>query len=104
SLRLGAKGYVSVCGNIVPRHSANLYQLTAVEKNYDAGMDLFHSLLPLLDAIAGDFYVSATKCALELIGLPVGPPRAPRLGIPHEHELRLKEVLSKLGLITSKAA
>ncbi len=104
SFRLGAKGYVSVCGNIVPNHSANLYQLTAIEKDYDAGRDLFHSLLPLLDAISGDIYVSATKSALALIGMPVGPPRLPRLRVPHEHELQLKEVLNNLGLITSKAA
>jgi 4-hydroxy-tetrahydrodipicolinate synthase len=104
SFLLGAKGYVSVCGNIVPKQSAELYQLTIIEKNYDAGRELFHRLLPLLDAISGDLYVSATKSALKLVGMPVGPPRLPRLRVPHEHELLLKEVLSNLGLITSKAA
>ena len=104
SFLLGAKGYVSVCGNIVPKQSAELYQLTIIEKNYDAGRELFHRLLPLLDAISGDLYVSATKSALKLVGMPVGPPRLPRLRVPHEHESLLKEVLRNLGLITSKAA
>jgi 4-hydroxy-tetrahydrodipicolinate synthase len=101
---LGARGYVSVCGNIVPRMSADLFNLTVSRGDVVGGRDLFHRLLPLLDAISGDLYVAATKAALGLIGMPVGDPRGPRLGFPEAKIPALKRVLADLGALTEKAA
>ena len=104
SFLLGAKGYVSVCGNIVPKLSSNLYKLVIGESDVASGRELYHRLLPLLDVISGDLYVSATKAALELVGMPVGIPRMPRLPVPESHRIKIEEVLRELGVLVSKAA
>ena len=104
SFLLGAKGYVSVCGNIVPKLSSDLYKLVIEESDAASGRELYHRLLPLLDAISGDLYVSATKAALELVGMPVGIPRMPRLRVPESHQIKIEEVLRGLGVLVSKAA
>jgi 4-hydroxy-tetrahydrodipicolinate synthase len=104
SFLLGAKGYVSVCGNIVPKLSSDLYKLVIGESDVASGRELYHRLLPLLDVISGDLYVSATKAALELVGMPVGIPRMPRLPVPESHRIKIEEVLRELGVLVSKAA
>ena len=96
SIRLGAKGWVSVCGNIVPRLSADVYDLPAKHGDPEAGRATYHRLLPLLDAISGDLYVSATKAAMEIVGMPVGPPRPPRLPLPASRTAALRAVLAEL--------
>ena len=96
SIRLGAKGWVSVCGNIVPRLSADVYDLPAKHGDPEAGRATYHRLLPLLDAISGDLYVSATKAAMEIVGMPVGPPRPPRLPLPAPRTAALRAVLAEL--------
>ena len=104
SFLLGAKGYVSVCGNIVPKLSSDLYKLVIGESDVASGRELYHRLLPLLDVISGDLYVSATKAALELVGMPVGIPRMPRLRVPESHQIKIEEVLRELGVLVPKAA
>jgi len=104
SFRIGAKGYVSVCANIVPDLSAELFVRTVDQDDGRGGRELLYRLLPLLDAIAGDLYVSATKAAMELIGVPVGPPRPPRLPLPEPRRRALHAVLRDLGRARGAAA
>ena len=104
SMVLGADGYVSVCGNIVPRLSADIYRLTVTEGDPAAGREVYHRLLPLLDAIAGDLYVSATRAGMEMVGMPAGDPRPPRLPLPEEPRSALRNVLEDLGVLTARAA
>jgi 4-hydroxy-tetrahydrodipicolinate synthase len=101
---LGARGWVSVCGNIVPDLSAEAYRQTVTLGNPAAGREIYHRLYPLLDAIDGDLYVSATKAALALIGRPVGSPRLPRLPLPEASVAALRRVLADLGVLAEKAA
>ena len=104
SMVLGADGYVSVCGNVVPRLSADVYRLTVTEGNPDAGREVYHRLLPLLDAIAGDLYVSATRAGMEMVGMPAGNPRPPRLPLPEGPRGEMRAVLEDLGVLAAKAA
>lgn len=104
SIRLGAKGWVSVCGNIVPRLSADIYNLALTSETMEEGRELYYRLMPLLDAISGDLYVSATKAAMRLIGMPVGDPRPPRLPLPEANVAVLRQVLSNLDVLEEKAA
>ncbi len=104
SIRLGAKGWVSVCGNIVPRLSADIYNLAVRSETMDEGRELYHRLTPLLDAISGDLYVSATKAAMRLIGMSVGDPRAPRRPLPEADVDALRQVLSNLDVLEEQAA
>ena len=104
SIVLGADGYVSVCGNIVPRLSSDIYRLTVTEGDPDGGREVWHRLLPLIDAIAGDLYVSATRAGVEMVGMPVGDPRPPRLPLPEGPRRALQGVLEDLGVLTARAA
>ena len=81
SLAAGAKGYVSVIGNFLPAESAAVCDLMDAGKQADA-LALYNRMIPLLNAIAGDRYVAATKRAMALVGMPVGDPRPPRLPLP----------------------
>ena len=104
SLRAGAQGYVSVFANIAPDLSAKLFDVTTMEQAIGPGSELNDKITPLLDAIAGDLYVSATKAALNLIGQPVGDPRPPRLPLPEKRREALSEVLSALNRMPGQAA
>ena len=104
SMLLGADGYVSVCGNIVPRLSSDIYRLTVTEGDVGAGREVYHLLLPLLDAIAGDLYVSATRAGMEMVGMPAGNPRPPRLPLPDAPRRALRAVLEDLGVLAARAA
>lgn len=95
----GAAGYVSVFGNIAPRMSAELFTQVVEERNLERGRELYFQILPLLKALAGDLYVSATKAALNAIGMQVGPPRPPRLPLPPQQARELETTLTTLGHI-----
>ncbi|TRX72822.1 4-hydroxy-tetrahydrodipicolinate synthase [Pseudomonas mangiferae] len=97
----GAQGYVSVFSNLAPGLSTELFQTTVDRRDAEAARALYHRLLPLLDALSGDRYVSATKAALALIGMPVGDPRAPRLPLPPARLDGLRAVLQGLGLLAA---
>ncbi|MBT3360769.1 MAG: 4-hydroxy-tetrahydrodipicolinate synthase [Rhodospirillales bacterium] len=99
SYAVGAEGYVAVCSNIAPKMAADLFTMVADDGNIEGARKLYFKLLPLIHALAGDLYVSATKAALKLAGVPVGPPRPPRLPLPAEKNENLKEVLAELGLL-----
>jgi 4-hydroxy-tetrahydrodipicolinate synthase len=96
---VGAQGYVSVFSNIAPGLSAELFTTTVDRRDPEGGRKLYHRVLPLLEALSGDLYVSATKAALGLIGMPVGHPRSPRLPLPADRVAPLRGVLEDLGLI-----
>ena len=104
SIVLGAKGWVSVIGNILPRLSADLYEITARKGDLVKGRELYHRLLPVLDAISGDLYVSATKAAMKLVGMSLGEPRPPRLSLPRDRIAGLKRALADIGALAKKAA
>jgi len=95
SFYLGAKGYVSVFGNILPRQSADLYRLAVSTQGEDRehARALYRDIAPLLKVLAGDFYVSATKAALQIVGRPMGPPRMPRLQCPPDRIAALHRAL-----------
>lgn len=95
AFHIGAKGYVSVFGNVLPRLSADMYRLTAAG-DIAGGRRIYESIVPLLKFLSGDFYVSGTKAALELTGRPMGPPRAPRLPYPAAQRKLLQDYLTRL--------
>ena len=94
SLAAGAKGYVSVIGNFLPFESAEICNLMDKGKRNEA-MRLYNRMIPLLNAIAGDKYVSATKCAMATVGMPIGEPRPPRLALPSDDADRLQRLIAE---------
>ncbi|MTH79080.1 4-hydroxy-tetrahydrodipicolinate synthase [Paracoccus aestuariivivens] len=94
----GAEGYSSVMSNIAPALSARTFSET-VDGDPDKGRALYVESLPLINALAGDLYVSATKAAMRMIGRPMGDPRPPRLPLPAAAETRLRAILGDLKLL-----
>ncbi len=94
SLAAGAKGYVSVIGNFLPAESAAVCDLMDAGRHAEA-LRLYNRMIPLLNAIAGDKYVSATKCAMAAVGMPIGEPRPPRLALPSNDAARLQRLIAE---------
>lgn len=82
SFWLGAVGWVAVCSNLLPRESADLFTLAVDDEDRDAALALYHKMLPIVRWVGGHRYVSATKAGFEIMGMPVGGPRPPRLPLP----------------------
>ena len=101
SFWLGADGWVAVCSNVAPRLSAQLFEASV---DRDEGTAVHRKLLPLLPHVGGPRYVSGTKAAFEMMGMPMGPPRAPRLPLPERDRPALRQVLAGMGLLPAASA
>jgi 4-hydroxy-tetrahydrodipicolinate synthase len=99
SFLVGAIGWVSVPANVAPASSARLYDAVhagALEEARGISSWLW-DLMELEDATGK--YVQLYKRALELMGRPAGPPRAPRLRPPPTEEEALLTILQNMGLL-----
>ncbi|MEM9224163.1 MAG: 4-hydroxy-tetrahydrodipicolinate synthase [Pseudomonadota bacterium] len=103
SFWLGACGWVAVCSNLIPRRSADLFTLAVDRADRDKAHGLYREMLPLVRWVGGHRYVAATKAGFAAMGLPVGPPRPPRLPLPADEGRALGEDLARLGLIGTLA-
>ena len=101
SFWLGAQGWVAVCSNLIPQESARLFELAVIRADRDAALALYKKILPIVRWVGGHRYVAASKAGLSIMGLPVGPPRAPRLPLPRDEIVALRSALEALGLINS---
>jgi len=94
----GAVGWTAVGCNLMPGAFSDMYRHCVEQVDLDAARDLYRRILPVIDLVGQHRYVSATKQALELMGLPVGPPRPPRLP-SSGHELAwVERTVRELGL------
>jgi 4-hydroxy-tetrahydrodipicolinate synthase len=104
SFWLGAEGWVAVCSNVIPRWSAELFELVADKRDMDTALALYNKMTPLLWWVGGPRYVSGTKACFEMMGMPMGPPRAPRLPLPEAQRPALREVLREMGVLAEEKA
>jgi len=104
SFWLGAEGWVAVCSNLIPRWSAELFTLVADRQDKAAALALYHRMLPVVEWVGAHRYVSATKAAFAMMGMPMGGPRPPRLPLPEAEARALERDLRALGLLGAKAA
>ncbi len=93
----GAKGWVSVASNVLPRETADIYHLVKAGDLKDA-WDLYMRILPIIHFVGGIWYVGGTKALLNAMGLPVGPPRPPRLPAPPPLQDQAKALVRQFGL------
>jgi 4-hydroxy-tetrahydrodipicolinate synthase len=88
SFVMGARGWVCVIGNILPRAAVQLYDLVVVKKDLAAGWHLYRRLLPLLRMLE---YAGKTqkilKHALDGMGRAGGASRSPKLPLGKEDGL-----------------
>lgn len=94
----GAVGWTAVGCNLMPREFSDLYRLTVEARDVDEASVLYDRIKPVIDLVGQDRYVAATKCALDRMGLPVGPPRPPRLPASGDTAAWVERVVRDLGL------
>ena len=99
----GAQGWVAVGSNIMPRELSRLFDLS-VAGDVDGARALYRQILPVIRLVGGHRYVSATKSALAMLGLPVGDPRPPRLPTPTAELDAVARALEAAGLSPTRAS
>lgn len=95
SLLVGATGWISVAGNIVPQLVTDLFNAVQ-ENNMEQAWELYDTILPLCNFIEGNGkYVQIVKRAMDLQGLAGGPSRKPRLGLTADEDKTLQQLLKQ---------
>ncbi|NBJ69226.1 MULTISPECIES: 4-hydroxy-tetrahydrodipicolinate synthase [Clostridia] len=96
SLLVGATGWISVAGNIVPKLATQLFH-SVQQGELDKAWDYYDQILPLCNFLEGSGkYVQIVKRAMDLQGLAGGPSRKPRLPLNQQEEATLKQILLQL--------
>ena len=97
---VGATGWISVAGNIVPKlvtDMFNYFQQGEIEKAWEIN----DRILPLCAFLEGSGkYVQIVKRAMDLLGQAGGPARHPRLGLTPNEDQKLKEILTNLTAVS----
>jgi 4-hydroxy-tetrahydrodipicolinate synthase len=100
SFLVGAVGWVSVAGNVIPGMVTELHE-TAVEKgDWKAGWAFYQKMLPLCNMIeSSGKLVQVVKTAMVKIGQAGGPARSPRQMLNAEETAKLDAALKEANLI-----
>lgn len=94
----GAVGWTAVGCNLMPKAFSDMYRHCVENIDLDEATALYQEILPVIELVGQHRYVSATKMALELMGLPVGPPRPPRLPVAGKDLAWVERTVRDLGL------
>ena len=100
SFMVGAEGWVSVCANIMPAKSAQMFELAVDQNDKDSAWEVFKELVPIIDFLGDHLYVHGMKAAFRMMGRNMGNPRPPRLPLPEDKENELRLVLENAGLLS----
>ena len=98
-MSVGAKGVISVVGNIVPQDMLALIQ-TAHSGDFAAARQHHHKLFPLCrDMLGLSTNPIPVKCALKLLGRDSGELRLPMTPLSSDEEALLRKTLVGYGLL-----
>ncbi|HEU5422969.1 MAG TPA: 2,4-dihydroxyhept-2-ene-1,7-dioic acid aldolase [Nitrolancea sp.] len=101
-LALGGSGYISATGNVLPRQTAELYNLVAAGKWKEA-RDLHYESFPMNEALFWETNPGPVKYVLSLMGKIAPELRLP-LVLPSEaNQRKLRQVADKYGLVPAAA-
>jgi 4-hydroxy-tetrahydrodipicolinate synthase len=98
ALILGAKGAVPATGNIAPKLLAEIYE-AFMRGDHAASLAAQRRLHPVRLALTLGTAPGGVKAALEVLGLSIGPSRAPVGPLPPEKMQKMKAVLQSAGLL-----
>ncbi len=96
-LSLGAKGVISVVGNLLPGFTAKLCSL-CLENNYGAAVELYAKHAALISALFVETNPIPIKTAMKLMGMDTGILRLPLTSMSEEHLAQLKSCMRDVGL------
>lgn len=94
----GAEGYTSGAGCVCPRLTLALHAALA-RHDYTTAMDLLHVLRPIEDFRARNadaLNITLIKYAVELTGIPVGPPRPPQPSLSTQDQAAFEQLLEPI--------
>lgn len=95
-LKLGGDGIISVVANLAPQESHDLY--ASFKKNQVAAKALQDHLNILNNVLYLETNPVPAKTALSLLGVNVGGPRLPLVGMEEKNVAKLKAALKEFGL------
>lgn len=100
SFLVGAVGWVSVAGNVIPAMVTELHETAVVKGDWKAGWELYQKMLPLCNMIeSSGKLVQVVKTAMVKIGQAGGPARSPRQMLNAAETARLDAALKEANLI-----
>lgn len=74
----GARSWVSVIANFMPREAVRLFETCVHRGDFDTGRRAMHALLPLMSCLEqGGAFLQSVKLACEVMKRPGGPVRPP---------------------------
>lgn len=97
TLALGGSGVTSVTGIVTPALITEIHRAWT-SGELERARTLQRRILKLTNLLVKRSYPAGVKAGLELIGLPVGAPRAPLLPYTEQERAALKEELDSLGI------
>ena len=97
SFLMGAKGWICVAANFIPKQTSRLFELACIEKDLKAAQVLYKRLLPTCNFLedTGKF-AHLAKAGLEMNGQKAGPVRKPLLPVDKEVLQAFKALLNNL--------
>lgn len=98
AVALGAVGGVMALANIAPDLCCDLYELAAAGRHEEA-RDLQLRLIPLNTAVTSGFGIPALKQGLDWLGFYGGPVRSPLAPLNDAQKLKLRELMTAVGLL-----
>ena len=101
TLMMGGAGAVTACANVVPRLFVELYEAVQMG-DYGQAQAIQLKTFPLRKAFALGTFPSVVKEAMNLLGHRAGPTRAPVGGLDDDGRESLKQILSDLGVLSSR--
>ena len=96
-LSLGGKGVISVLSNIAPRETHDIVA-KFMEGDLTGSLALQLKALPLIEQLFCEVNPIPVKKAMNLMGMEVGPLRAPLTEMEEEHAARLAEEMKRVGI------
>ncbi len=97
-MAVGAKGVVSVAGNVAPRHVSRMVS-AFLDGRTDEARDIHLRLLPLFHVLFIETNPGPVKAALEMQGLGAGELRLPLVPVSEESRAKIRAVLRQLVLV-----
>jgi len=97
----GARGAVPATGNIAPRLLVEIYE-TFARGDLPGALAAQKRLSPIRMALGLGTAPGGVKAALDLLGLSIGPSRAPVAPLPPEKLAKMRVILETAGLVSAK--
>jgi len=96
ALLQGSIGWVCGAANVLPRETAEIFELAVEKGNLIAARDYAQKMMPFFFMVETEgSFVQYLKAGMELIGRPMGHPRRPLLPVSKETQHRMKIALRK---------